>query len=236
MFFVRKHFPFNSQFFNFQFSISPMNSTLSQIRKKIFLARDGVSADSLRKKGIHYKMIYGVPVITLRKIAMDYAPDYELANTLWKEDNRELKILATLIQEPGLFKAANEWVPDIHNLELAEQSVMNLFCKLPDAPFLAKDWIQSEEPYIVICGFLLYARLFSENASIEGEDAGLYLESVEKTLRSDSQLLRNAALTSLKRLGRQSILQSKDILTRFRSSPFYEELKFEFEFFSKYED
>ncbi|GHU88527.1 peptidase [Bacteroidia bacterium] len=209
---------------------------ISQIRKKIFLARDGVSADSLRKKGIHYKMIYGVPVVTLRKIARDYAPDYELANILWKEDNRELKILATLIQEPELFETANEWVSDIHNLELAEQSVMNLFCKLSDASHLAKDWIQSKEPYIVICGFLLYTRLFSQNTPIKSEEAELYFESVEKTLRSDSQLLRNAALTSLKRLGRQSVLQSKDILTRFSSNPFYEELKFEFEFFSKYED
>jgi 3-methyladenine DNA glycosylase AlkD len=208
-----------------------MNQTASQIRKKIFLARDGVNADSLRKKGIHYKMIYGVPVVTLRKIARDYAPDYKLANTLWKEDFRELKILATLIQEPELFEAANEWVSDIQNLELAEQSVMNLFCKLPYATHLAKDWIQSEELYIVICGFLLYTRLFSRNTPIEGEEAGLYFESAEKALLSDSQLLCHVALTSLKRLGRQSVHQSEDILTRFNSNPFYEELKFEFEFF-----
>jgi hypothetical protein len=70
-----------------------MNPIISQIRKKVFLARDGVNADSLRQRGINYKTIYGVPISTLRKIAAGYFPNEEIADTLWKEDNRELKII-----------------------------------------------------------------------------------------------------------------------------------------------
>ena len=205
---------------------------IPQIRKKVFLARDGVNADSLREKGINYKMVYGVPITTLRRIAADYSPNAELANKLWPEDNRELKILSTMMQDPASFENANQWVEEIGNLELAEQACMNLFCKLQNAPQLAQQWIQSEKSYTPICGFLLYTRLFSQNISIEGEDAVVYFNSVDKALYSNHLLLQNAALNSLKRLGRQSILHSKNILEKIKTtSPFYEELKFEFDFF-----
>ncbi len=209
-----------------------MNTKIAEIRKKVFLARDGANADSLRKRGINYKMVYGVPIVTLRKIALDYAPNAELANNFWNQDNRELKILSTLIQDPETFHEADTWVHQIQNLELAEQASMNLFCKLSDAPLLAKEWVQSEELYVTISGFLLYTRLFSNNISVDGEDATAYFLAVEKALNSDSSLLHHTALTSLKRLGRQSVLHSKDILAKFNTtSSFYEDLKFEFDFF-----
>ena len=204
----------------------------NSIRKKVFLARDGVNADSLRKKGINYKMVYGVPITTLRRIAADYSPNAELANKLWPEDNRELKILSTMIQDPASFENANQWVEEIGNLELAEQACMNLFCKLQNAPQLAQQWILSDKSYTLICGFLLHTRLFSQNISIEGENAVIYFNAIDKALNSNHLLLQNAALNSLKRLGRQSILHSKNILEKINTtSPFYEELKFEFDFF-----
>ncbi len=209
-----------------------MNIKISQIRKKVFLARDGANADSLRQKGINYKMVYGVPIMTLRKIAAEYSPNAELADNFWKEDNRELKILSTMLQDPKSFANADQWANEINNLELAEQVTMNLFCKLQDAPLLAQNWVQSERLYTAICGFLLYTRLFSQNVSVDGEDAVIYFNSLNKALNNNSLLLQNAALTSLKRLGRQSVLHSKDILAKFNTTdPFYEDLKFEFDFF-----
>ncbi len=204
---------------------------LSQIRKKLFLARDGANASSLRKKGIDYKMILGVPIVTLRKISKEYAPNAELANELWKEDHRELKILATLIQNPESFSGADDWVKDIHNLELAEQITSNLLCKLPDAGVLAKKWIQSDQTYTSITGFLLYTRLFMQNFQWGNqEDMEAYFYSVANALSSHSILLKNAALSSLKRMGRQSVIQAKYILAKFENSLFYDDLKFEFDY------
>jgi hypothetical protein len=120
---------------------------------------------------------------------------------------------------------------EINNLELAEQATMNLFCKLPDALQLAKNWIQSDKLYVNICGYLLYTRLFSQNIPVNGEDRIIYFNSVNEALNNHSLLLQNTALVSLKRLGRQSVLQSKEILAKFKTNPFYEDLEFEFNFF-----
>ncbi len=205
--------------------------TIRQIRRKIFLARDGESASSLREKGIVYKTVLGVPIVTLRKIAANYPPDSSVADELWTNDHRELKILATMIQDPQSFAGSGQWVKDIQNLELAEQAVMNLFCKLENAKSLALDWIRSENLYTAICGFLLLTRLFSQNIPVDNEEAILYFNALDQALSSESILLKNAALASLKRLGRQSVLHSKEILARYSGTPFLDELKFDFDFY-----
>ncbi len=110
-----------------------MSKVLQEIRKKLYLQRDGASSASMRDKGVDYTINFGVTVPTLRKIAKEYAPNKELADELWEKNTRELKILATMIQDPTYFQNTEDWVKEIKNVELAEQSVMNLFSKLPDA-------------------------------------------------------------------------------------------------------
>ncbi len=202
---------------------------------------DGVNSSAMRKKGVNYKVNFGVPLVTLRKISKEYAPDPKLADALWKEDTRELKILASLIQEPSTFTQADAWVEDISNLELAEQTSMNLFCRIPNAGEYAACWIQSDRFYTQITGFLLYARLFSNDFSLEGEELKNYFHIVFNALDNQSLLLKNAALTSLKKLGRQSVLLSKEILALCHSTTTLsqenkraigEDLQFEFDYYA----
>jgi len=209
-----------------------MTEQIIEIRKKLRLAMNGATSSAMREKGINYKLNFGVPVTTLRKMAKDYAPNAELAEELWNENTRELKILATLIQPPKSFLKTLVWVNDIENLELAEQASMNLFSKTPDAPDNALKLIQSKELYPKICGYLIYARLFMTNYQLD-ENYNTYFIHVAEALDSESLLLKNAALTSLKKLGRQSIIHAKNILAQYQTKPaVYEDLKFEFDYYS----
>lgn len=205
---------------------------LQEIRKKLRLAMNGITSSAMREKGVNYKLNFGVSIMTLRKIAGDYAPNAALAKELWKEDTRELKILATLIQPPESFTKTLDWVNDIENLELAEQASMNLFSKTPEAPDNAIKLIQSKKIYPQICGYLIYVRLFMAGYQLN-ENKNVYFTQVVKSLDSESLMIKNAALASLKKLGRQSIILAKDILTQCQTKPsVYEELKFEFDYYS----
>ncbi len=205
---------------------------LQEIRKKLRLAMNGVTSSAMREKGVQYKLNFGVPIMTLRNMAKDYYPNAELANDLWKENTRELKILATLIQPAETFTDTLKWIKCIENLELAEQASMNLFSKTPDAPLNALKLIQSKELYPEICGYLIYARLFMSDYQLN-ENQESYFLFVAGALDSESLMLKNAALTSLKKLGRQSIIKAKDILARYEvKSAVYEDLKSEFDYYS----
>ena len=62
---------------------------------------NGVISTSMRQKGMNYKLIFGVPIPEIKHIAAAHEPDAELARALWKEDVREMKILATLLFPAG---------------------------------------------------------------------------------------------------------------------------------------
>ncbi|MCC8145672.1 MAG: DNA alkylation repair protein [Bacteroidales bacterium] len=194
-----------------------MNKQLQEIRKKLYLHRDGASSSSMREKGIQYKMNFGVPIITLRQIAKDYAPNLSLAEEMWAEDNRELKILATMIQDAESFTQAELWVKEINNVELAEQCVMNLFCQIPKAEEYAKRWIQSDLFYIQLSGFLLYIRLFIQNKVLNEKDENIYFIQAFQVLNKESLLLKNAALNSLRHFGRKSELNSQKVLSKIKN-------------------
>ena len=211
---------------------------LQEIRKKLRLAMNGITSSAMREKGIDYKLNFGVPIMTLQKIAKNYIPNSELAEELWQENTRELKILATLLQPFSTFTNTLVWAKEINNLELAEQASMNLFSKTLDAPNNALILIQSNELYEQICGFLIYSRLFSNKYSLENKE--VYFKSVSDALDSKSLLLKNTALTSLKKLGRQSTENAKNILGYYnlwsKSNPekqtIYDDLKFELDYYS----
>ena len=88
---------------------------IRSIRNRLRLAMNGVVATSMREKGMHYKLIFGVSLLELREIAEAFREEasVELAEALWKEDVRELKMLATMLCPPDTFahERAEAWLP-----------------------------------------------------------------------------------------------------------------------------
>ena len=100
-----------------------LQDELKEIRTQLRMAMNGVIATSMREKGIDYKLNFGVPLPEIKQIAARHEPGSDLAAALWKEDIREFKILASLLQpvDDFPFKQAEQWVKEIPYLEIAEQ-------------------------------------------------------------------------------------------------------------------
>ena len=100
---------------------------------------NGVTAQSLREKGMDYHLNWGANLLHLREMANDYEPSKELAELLWNDDIRECKILATILMPPEEFPLdqAQLWIENTHTQEIAEIASKQLFSKLPYAKELA---------------------------------------------------------------------------------------------------
>ena len=109
---------------------------LKDIKTQLRLSMNGVVSQSMREKGLNYKLNFGVELPRIKSIAAAYEKNHELAQTLWKEDIRECKILAGLLQPVETFfpEIADIWVENMPNIEIAELTCMNLFQHLPYAP------------------------------------------------------------------------------------------------------
>ena len=174
---------------------------LKDIKTQLRLSMNGVVSQSMREKGLNYKLNFGVELPRIKSIAAAYEKNHELAQTLWKEDIRECKILAGLLQPVETFfpEIADIWVENMPNIEIAELTCMNLFQHLPYAPAQSFHWIASEEEYAQICGFLTIARLLMKKGDMAERPAGEFLDQAVCAVLSGGYHVRNAALLAIRK-------------------------------------
>ena len=88
------------------------HETIKDIKSKFRLFMNGMVSQSMREKGMEYKLNFGIEYPRIKEIAAGYEPDHELAQALWKENIRECKILAGLLQPADTFyqEIADIWI------------------------------------------------------------------------------------------------------------------------------
>ena len=136
-------------------------SPLSSIKSELRLYMNGALAQSLRERGLTYRLIFGIELPRLKEIAAKYTPDHDLAAALWHEDIRECRILAGYLQPAETFtpELADVWLDAMHDTEIIDYTCMNLFRRLPYAKDKAFQWIASEAVLTQYAGFRLMAHL-----------------------------------------------------------------------------
>ena len=150
---------------------------------------NGVTAQSLRKKGLNYHLNWGASLQHLQEMAQETKGEgltetelKELSLLLWKENIRECKILATMLMPPEKFPAdlAMLWVEQTPTQEIAEMAAMNLYRHLPYAKDMAFQLIAQPYEMAQLQGYCILARLFSEYEllpSFGGAGGGSFTDS-----------------------------------------------------------
>lgn len=185
------------------------HETIKEIKAQFRLFMNGAVSQSMREKGLDYKLNFGIELPRLKEISLRYEKNHSLAGELWKENIRECKILATLLQPIDTFlpEIADIWVEDIRHQEMAEIASMNLFQHLPYASTKAFQWIADEREFFQVCGFLTLARLFMRGCLLNERAENEFLDQAVATLTDERESHRpsQAALTAMRmyvRLGK----------------------------------
>lgn len=168
---------------------------LMKIKRSFRLLMSGPTSQSMTQKGLGYKINWGVPFIELKKMALEYGKDYELAIELWKEDIRECKILATLIMpaEKMLPEITDIWMEQVKSQEMAEMLAFNLLQHVDYAPAIAYEWIATDKTLYEIAGFQLLARLFANGQEANERGINEFLDQAAVALQSDNMGIKHAA-------------------------------------------
>ena len=214
---------------------------------------NGVISTSMRQKGMNYKLIFGVPIPEIKRIAATHEPDAELARALWKEDVREMKILATLLFPAGSMtqEEALAWMREIPYPEIAEQCCNNLFPTVEQPDQLALKFLADKKsPFGRMCGFLLWAQLFKKNLEVEKSRVEAFLAECTCTMHPDveagatasSWQEKQAAIQALKFFGRLSPANAQEALSVIAEDrqpeteelkAYYDNLQFEFAYYEE---
>ena len=139
---------------------------VKQIKRSFRLLMNGVTAASMRKKGLEYKINWGVSQMDLRRMAEQYKGDKALAEALWEEKNiRECRLLATLIMPADEMdvEQALKWAEDASTIELMESAVFNLFQHIDNAASLADKMLASTDENVRTGAYNLACRIMKRN-------------------------------------------------------------------------
>lgn len=176
-----------------------MDSTTAQklqlIKRDFRSLMNGTAAASLREKGLHYRLIFGVEWPQLMRLSAEIGKDHDLAQALWKEDIRECRLLAGLIQPVETFslELADVWIETMHYPEEAQYTVLSLFQHLPHVSEAAFNWIARPEEMYRLCGWLVLARLFMKGLPLNTRSEDEFIDQAETSLQDPSLAVRVAA-------------------------------------------
>lgn len=125
-----------------------MLEVISDIKKSFFALRNGILADTLRKAGMSYKVIFGLQIPQIAEIARGLSQSAELAGSLWEDRGvRESRLLACYLfppEETDMEKAL-ALAADIQTPEEADMLAFRLFKKLPFAGELLDEMERTQE-------------------------------------------------------------------------------------------
>lgn len=215
---------------------------LRHIKQHLHNAMNGVASTSMRQRGLDYRVNFGLSSLSLKKMAADLGKNHELAQLMWAENIRDLRILATFVQPVETFTAelANSWVVSIQFPEEAEYAAMNLFQYLPDAQLIALNFIHSENEMIRYAGWQLLARIVDKLQLFTNDQITLITQRAIADISSNQLILFTGAMLGLKRMGRVNLALAKVIYSTINQTnqieltkkvEILDDLKFEYEYY-----
>ena len=188
-----------------------LQEQVKEIKQSFRQLMDGATAQSMRDKGVLYKLNWGASIPMLREKAEELGKNYQLAIALWKEDVRECKILATMLMPPDevLPEVIDIWMEQMPSQEMAEQASFNLFQYLPFAPAKAYEWMASDKDLYQLCGFLVITRLVMNGQEPNERGINEYIDQLEVALQGPSLAVRKAALQSVQRFSELGLVYER---------------------------
>ncbi|MBQ7443755.1 MAG: DNA alkylation repair protein [Bacteroidaceae bacterium] len=180
------------------------DGVIDAIRADLRAAMNGVAAAAIRRSGMAYRLAYGVELPRLRDIAAAYTPDRRLAQTLWDEDVREMRMLAIMLfphQDMDRQRALT-WIDGIRpaQAELAGLFAMEQLAPQPWAADMAFCLIADTDAVRQLCGYLTIGRLLMGGAQLAPHAESELRDQAEAALADDFAPLRRAAANTLSRL------------------------------------
>lgn len=177
---------------------------------------DLASLEGMRRFGIDTSKALGVKIPALRELARRIKRDHTLALALWQTDIHEARILASMIDDPGLvtIRQISEWVKDFNSWDLCDQVCGNLFDKTKHAVDCTFIFTESKKEFIKRAGFVLMAE-YAVHDKIAPDKVFIdFLPVIEKHAGDERNFVKKAVNWALRQIGkRNAALRIKAIET-----------------------
>lgn len=197
---------------------SGIEMQLEEILAKLRSMSDPKAVEGMARFGINPKNTYGVSIPALRAMAKGIGRDHALAQQLWSSGIHEARILASMIDSPGLVteEQMEQWVRDFDSWDVCDQCCSNLFDKTEFAYQKAVEWSKRKEEFVKRAGFVLMAALAVHDKKAEDEKFVKFLPLIKGESTDNRNIVKKAVNWALRQIGKRNAVLNKEAISAAR--------------------
>ncbi|MBQ9469404.1 MAG: DNA alkylation repair protein [Bacteroidales bacterium] len=157
-----------------------VTDTVLAIKTQLYAQANPQAAERMLREGCRHKVNLGIDAVLLRPIAQQHPNNHELALALFRDDMRECKLLATMIESPLAItdRQMDEWQKDLIDHEMV-QAMCNMLQYSRLAIARSYEWCLSSDTYTQLSGIQVITYVIERN-KLEREVVEPYIELAEE--------------------------------------------------------
>ncbi|HSL67129.1 MAG TPA: DNA alkylation repair protein [Actinomycetota bacterium] len=156
----------------------------------------------------------GISLPTLRAMARRIGRDHHLAAQLWDSGIHEARILAPLVDDPGLVTQdqMEAWAAGFDSWDVVDGACCSLFDRTPFAYQMAVEWSGREEEFVKRAAFSLMAGLAVHDKSAPNEAFQPFFTVIEREAGDRRNYVRKAVNWALRQIGKRNLTLNRRAL------------------------
>jgi 3-methyladenine DNA glycosylase AlkD len=167
---------------------------------------DPSRTEGMARVGIVVDRAFGVSIPQLRRIAKAHPGDHALALDLWGTGIHEARILASMVDDPGLVtrRQMDDWVREVDSWDLGDQLCNNLFRAARSADAAARAWSGRQPPYVRRAAFALVAAQCVHDHERPDPYFTAWLPRIRRAATDERAVVMKAVNWSLRQIGKRN--------------------------------
>lgn len=180
--------------------------TVEEIIVKIRALENPVNLAGKAHFGIDVTKALGLSMPQIRAIAKEVTKDHALAEELWQADIHETRLMASMVDIPGMVDEAQmeRWVVGFNSWDICDQTCGELFDRAPNAHQKALEWSAREEEFVKRAAFALMAWQAVHDKKRDDGDFLQYLPVIEREANDPRNFVKKAVNWALRQIGKRS--------------------------------
>jgi 3-methyladenine DNA glycosylase AlkD len=181
--------------------------TYPEIVDQLKRLSDPEAVKGMARYGINPQNAYGVSIPKLRRIAAQAGKHHDLAEKLWSSGIHEARILASMVELPGLVteEQMDRWVADFNSWDLCDQCCNNLFSRTGLAWSKAHEWTAQDEEFVKRAGFVMMAVLAVHDKKAADEDFLRFMPAIKAGGNDERNYVKKAVNWALRQIGKRNL-------------------------------
>jgi 3-methyladenine DNA glycosylase AlkD len=181
-----------------------------QVDEVVAILRSEANADNVKgmqRFGINTEYALGINIPFLRTLAKKYKKNHSLALALWQTGFHEARLLAGFIADVKQTdnNLMDSWVKDINSWDLCDQVCGTLFCRTPQAPQKAFEYIQNQDEFTRRVGFVLMATMAIHRKELPDALFIEFLNTLSSYATDPRNMVKKAVNWALRQIGKRNV-------------------------------